>query len=368
MRSDWPNGAAARKLFAGIRRALALRPGQSILIESWSHGVPLAEMLWLEARRAGVRPSLLLQPDGAFFASQRLSRTGNPNSISRVDLAALGGCDGYVYLPGPEDAVRSQLLPRANRRQLDQRSEEWNRELQRLRVPSVYLLAADATETAARSYGVELPAWRSEAVEASLVPASALRARSARLVRALTSRGRVSIAHPNGTEIELNLSGYRPIVQDGTLGPAELAVGWVWTVLPAGVVTVALDGLGASGRFRANRPSRHRRGTIEGLEWEFSGGRLSRYTARRGLALFERQFRQGGPERRRLAILSVGLNPKIRELPLAEDQEDGVVSLYLGHNEEFGGRTRGKFRSHALLRGATLLVDGRPFLRSGRWV
>ena len=51
-----------------------------------------------------------------------------------------------------------------------------------------------------------------------------------------------------------------------------------------------------------------------------------------------------------------------------EDLEKGVVTLYIGYNDDFGGQTPGSFREYALLRGADVLVDGEPILRRGRFL
>ena len=186
-------------------------------------------------------------------------------------------------------------------------------------------------------------------------------------MRALHGRTHVVITHANGTHLELDLNGYPPMLQDGVVDDRKLREGRVWAMMPAGVVMVPFDGGSAEGRFVANRPSRHLAVTFGSLDWTFRKGRLFRYGSHAGRALFRSKFVVSGRERTRPAVLSIGLNPEIHDTPFAEDQEKGVVSLYLGHNDDLGGTVGGSYREFALLRGATVRVDGEVLLRSGRF-
>jgi hypothetical protein len=135
---------------------------------------------------------------------------------------------------------------------------------------------------------------------------------------------------------------------------------------PSGVFSVGLDEGRAEGRFVGNRPSRHGRGTIDGFDWKFAGGELRAWTVRKGKSTFERRFDMAGNEKTLPAFLSIGLNPYIADAPYTEDQERGVVTLNIGFNDDFGGKTRGTFREYALLRGASVWIDDRQLLRAGR--
>ncbi len=81
--------------------------------------------------------------------------------------------------------------------------------------------------------------------------------------------------------------------------------------------------------------------------------------------MFADAFRSGGPGHDRPALLSIGLNPRIHLAPLQEDQGRGIISLFLGGNDEYGGRNRNQFHDCALLGGADVTVDGRAIVGSG---
>ena len=357
------------RLASGVlKRALRLHRGQSVLIETWTETLPAAEALFAEARRLGIRPMILYMPEGAFFESQRTASPSDANAIARPELTAIASCDAYVVLPGPDDFKRQETLPPANRQAIERRALVWNRALRLHSIPSVWLLAASASPFAARQYRVSLRAWEREALASSTVDPRRLRAEAAPFARALAHGRRVTITHPNGTHLALGLAGRRPVVDDGVVDAQDLADGRIWTVIPSGILWVPLDERVAEGQFLSNRPSRHRRGVIGDVRWTFRKGRLRSYRIGEGRSLFESLYRRAGAERDRVALLDIGLNPEIRSFPLAEDQARGVVTLYIGRNDDFGGRTRGTFREFAILAGADVSVDGRPILRRGHRV
>jgi leucyl aminopeptidase (aminopeptidase T) len=361
-------GAGWNRLASSVlKRSLGLRHGQSVIIETWSHTLRAAEILSVEARRLGIRPLLLHVPEWSFFEAQKAADAWDANALSPVELAAAAACDGYVFLPpSPEDVRRRDRLPAPNQRAFDRRRVEWTRVLSRNSVPSVYWFSSSVTTANAREFGVDLSRWRRENFRACAVSPAFLRREGKRLARKLLRGRRVTISHPNGSHLELGLSGRRPVIDDGVVDKADLAAGRVGTVVPGGFMGVALNERTADGTFISNRPTRWREGVIQGIRWRFRHGQLDHYEVETGKALFEPAYRVAGRERNRPAVLSIGLNPEIRDFPLAEDQEWGVLMLCIGHNQDFGGRTDGKYRQFALLRGADLFIDDEPIFRGGR--
>ena len=337
------------------------------MVESPPYALGFAEIVAAEARHRGARPVIFYDPEAALYGAHQGTEASDWSALAQAEVAAVAASDGYVLFPAtPEDRERRERLPRAHREAVERRAQEWSQVLVRNSVPSVLMLAATATESAAVQYGVNLPAWRRECFRAGLVDPRDLQRAARPLQRALHRGRRVTISHPNGTHLELKLAGRTPVVDDGRVDAHDLAAGRVWTTIPSGFLLVAVDENTAEGRFLSNRPSRHRRGVIEGMSWTFRDGRLREVEIDTGRTIFESSYRRGGPGRSRPALLSIGLNSEIRDFPLAEDQERGVVTLYIGGNDDLGGTTHGPFRDYALLRGATVSVDGQPIVRSGK--
>jgi leucyl aminopeptidase (aminopeptidase T) len=350
-----------------LKNSLGLRRGQNVIINTWTHTLRAAETIAVEARRLGIRPFLLHMTESAFYEAQAVASPRDANALSEAEWASVAAADGYIFIPPDiEDLRRRDRLPAAHRRALEQSREDWHRVLVRHRVPSVYLIGATTTEAMAREFGVNLHSWRQETLRACAIPSSRLR-REANLIAQRLIRGRrITLTHPNGTRLELGLAGRTPHIDDGAVDTGESGGGGLATIFPGGYLSVALDEKVAEGVFVANRPSRSRHGPILGMRWTFRNGRLAGYDAKAGRAIFEHAYGHGGRERDRPAVLEIGLNPATHDFPLAEDQEQGVVTVEIGHNDDFGGRTRGTFRQFAMIRGADLSVDDRLLLRAGR--
>jgi leucyl aminopeptidase (aminopeptidase T) len=349
-----------------LKRSLRLRQGQRVFIDTFTDTLPAAEALATEAHRQGIQPFIVslrerfLEPVGV---------RANTGAASFTDLALLRRCDGYVLIPPTiEHFKHLDELTTPRRAEYQRRTLVWNREIARRAAPSVYLSAASTTALAARSYGVNFTTWRREALRASVIDSRALERGGHSLATGLRRGHRLTIKHSNGTHLVLGLVGRDPRVDDGVVKSRDLRRGRIWTSLPAGSVTVALDEGVAEGRFVANRPARHRRGTIRRLDLTFRKGRLDHFEMAKGREIFENSYRAGGRERNLPGALSIGLNREIRDFPLSEDLERGVITLYVGHNEDFGGQLPGKFRSYALLRGADLSIDGRVMIDRGKVV
>jgi leucyl aminopeptidase (aminopeptidase T) len=363
---DFTTKSWARLASSVLKNALGLHRGQNVVIDTFAKTLPLAELLSNEARRLGIRPTILYIPD-RLFEPPAGACPSDAFAISRAELGTIAACDGYVFLPpGPEALKGRDRLPSAHRRALSRRQQDWNRSLALHSVPTVYLLAGSVTESAARHFGVNLEEWRRESFRASAVAPSRLRREARPFANRLRQGNRITITHPNGTHLELGLVGRQPVIDDGMVDRQDVSNGLMGTVIPAGSMVVAIDERVAEGRLISNLPSRYSGRAISGIAWTFRKGRLDRYEIEVGKSQFEGLYRRAGRERDRPALLYIGLNPEIHEFPRAEDQALGTLCLGIGHNDDFGGRTRGKFREYALLRGADLFIDDRPVLRSGR--
>ncbi|MGA7922848.1 MAG: hypothetical protein WCA77_02595, partial [Thermoplasmata archaeon] len=59
-----------RKIAAiALKRSLGLRRGQSVIIETWPHSLAIAEIIAVEARRNGIRATIIYVPEEAVFAA-----------------------------------------------------------------------------------------------------------------------------------------------------------------------------------------------------------------------------------------------------------------------------------------------------------
>ncbi len=362
-----PSAEEVRALAAQIlRQSLHLKARESVTIECWPHALGWADALVEEARRIGARPLVLYESESAFWDLLHHGAVQREGSLGRSERGAIEGSDAWVYLPGPAGRPKGPAELAKFNRILDEWDDAWFGLSQPNGIRACRVELAGATDATAAFYGVDLRTWRTELLDGSRIAPTAFRSIARPLVRRLERGRRLLITHPNGTHLELGLKNRAPTVQDGEVSPLDLQAGRMMTVLPSGVVIVALDERVGHGTLRSNRPSTHYRGTFEEAHWRFDSGRLVEHSAVRAPEVFESAFAEAGRERDRPALFSIGLNPKMHMAPLFEDYQAGVVTVYVGRNADYGGRSRGEYRDYALLEGADVTIDDRPVVRGGR--
>jgi hypothetical protein len=338
---------------------LGLKAGQSVAIASWRYTSPVAEVLAFYARRLKISPLIFLLSDTDFVHPVGSREGTEANLLSSLERLAASACDGFVLFPPLELTRRHDRFvgPLSGPKFADW-SSAWAQALGERAIPGVCVFAGAVSRRAARSLHVDFGQWRTEYVEGSLVSPRLLRRYSQRVVE-LLQRGRtLQLSHRNGTRLTVALTGVNPHVEDGQISLVDRRSGRNWIALPAGEVIIALAASAVEGRFVANVPAWHFRGVIRGMDWRFHDGRLLGHTLRTGKATFEEARARAGKTRDRAALLSIGLNPRSHECPFLEDRGAGNVTLYLGHNDDYGGDIPGRYREFATLRGGKIAIDG----------
>lgn len=347
-----------------LERYLGVRRGESVTVESWTHALPWARALVLEARRRGAVPMLVLEDEETFFRSIASMGAAVVPHV-RPPAGPRGGA--HVYLGGPAEFGRLLGLPFTDRdRLLARHDPRWWAAARRDRTRAVRLAVADATPAAAALYEVDRDAWEAELVRASLVDPSRLAGAAARLVRALGRGRRLHLRHPNGTDLRVERADRAVVVDRGIPDPAA---GAVWSRIPSGLVVLPLRPGAVSGRWESNRPSYDRFApspVSSGGRFTFDGGRLTEVEFDRGGEPFVDVLLRVGRHRVRAAALTVGVNPGIARAPELEALAEGTVGVVIADAPYRPDGVGPRFEYLASLADAEIDVDGRPWLRSGR--
>lgn len=348
---------------------LSVRPGENVTIEAWDHALPWARAFVLEARRRGCEPTLVLEDEEAFFRS--LGPTG-VRSVPTAPTAVARTSDAYVYFPGPEQFPRLLGLPNEELETVvDRHGPGWWAAARRARLRAARVVIATATVTAAARFRVDRDAWERELLRASLVRPDRLFRAAAPLVRRLQRAREARIRHPNSTDLTVTLSRTRPVVEDGRVDRADRRAGRLWTQIPTGVVAVPLALGTGEGVWESNREAYDRFSdppVAVGARFSFHRGRLTEYSFDRGGKPFTRAYVRAGRGRDLPGALTFGLNPAVDHAPEVEEIAAGTVGLLLGGNRSLGGRNRSRFHYLTTMTGATVELDGEPFLDEGTLV
>ncbi|MGC2359276.1 MAG: hypothetical protein WA691_03095 [Thermoplasmata archaeon] len=342
-----------------LDRYLALRRGESVTIESWSHGLPWARSFVVEARRRGARAVLVLEDEEAYVRS--LEVAGSP-ALSGISPRVAGRSDAYVYFGGPEAFHRLFGVPVRDLESLVARHDgTWWRAARRSRTRAVRLAIADATPTAAARYGVDSTAWQEELLAASLVDPARLETAGRRLLRDLPSFRTLRVQHSNGTDLRVGIAARAPILDSGR---PDRTSGAVWGRIPSGLLIVPLRGGTAEGVWETNRPAYDRFArppVAEGGRFEFRSGRLEEFAFDRGGESFAAAYSAARRGRERPVALTIGLNPAVSNAPEVLELGVGTIGLLLGDAPYRGGGRRSGFSFLAALAGARVAADGRPW-------
>jgi leucyl aminopeptidase (aminopeptidase T) len=349
-----------------LTKTLRVKSGESVTIETWDSTVAWATAFVLEARRLGALPVLLYNDESAYWKTLDLAGPKILGSVGRAEWAMLEKTDAYVSFWGPSDGLRESRLPPATEADLTAYEEKWFEIANRTGLRFARMFIGRVSAASARGYAIDEEAWRRELVEGTLVDPVPLHQKALKIADRFRKGRIVEVRHPNGTELRLRLRNREPRVDSGIL-PARTGgrrggehPGVQDISIPAGVVIVAVDEESGDGRFISNEPSDSLEGPLVGGEWAFRDGHLTSYSYRTGGDRFERSYREAGLQLGTPGILSLGLNPKIRNAPLMRDQRLGTVTLGIGGNRFYGGQTDGHGWHPVLhLTDAELRVDGR---------
>jgi leucyl aminopeptidase (aminopeptidase T) len=352
-----------------LRNRLGVKPKENVTIEAYPAALPWATGFVREARRLGARPLLHLEDEASYWAAVEEGKgdlLGNPGDH---EWAALEETDAYIYFWGPQDLARRNRLPAKTQSSLVAFNRRWYDIARRSSLRGARMFLGRVTEENARTWGIPVRRWEREVVTASLEDPARFRADAQRIRRAFERGRSVRLRHPNGTDLTLALRQRPANVTLGDLPPAKKRGRFGMMVnVPDASVYVAVDEGTADGTLVSNRTVSCFGTPHRGGRFRFSNGRLTGLRFASGGAAFLGPYRRAGKGKDRPSFLEVGLNAGVRSAPMLEEIERGTVTVGVGQNAGFGGKTDTDFLGYLSVRGAELLVDDRPLVRGGRIV
>lgn len=361
--------AAIRNL---VRNYLSVQRDENVIVDTWSHSLRMATTVVDEVRRVGGRAFLAYEDDDVWWRAVERKQTELLGRLSEPYWAALGAADVYVMFWGPGDSARIERVPAQRMDETTGWFDRWYKTARSAGLRGARMDVGFVTEPRVRHWGVSKRAWREGLLRACLVDPDEMTRSGESLSRALAGRKRVRITHPNGTDVEVGLAGARSVIADGTVDPKDRSLGpyGMMANVPGGEFLIALDAKTAEGTMVATEPSYdltwYPWRTYRGGTFTFSGGRLIWFSFEKGEAGFAKHYARAKPGKDRTGILTIGLNPAAKRLPLAEVIQRGSVRLTVGSNANLGGTNLSDFCGWITTAGAEVTADGVPIVRSGR--
>ncbi len=362
--------AAARSL---VRKYLRVRPGENVMVEAWSHTLPMSSAMVDEVRQAGGKAFLAYEDDDAWWRAVDRREEEPLGQLSDPEWAAIAAANVYVQFWGPADSARLEKL---GDKGVDAWGDGWfNRWYTLARSTGLRggrMAVGWVTDSRVRHWGVNKPRWTNALLQGCLADPEEMTRTGGRLGRALAAARKVRITHPNGTDLEVAPGRAPPRVYGGFPHPKDAAYSEFDMMgnFPEGCLRIALDSTTAEGTLVANRRSYDEVwfpwATYTGGRFEFENGRLKSFSFDEGGARFTKSYRRGSPGRDRTGSLSIGLNPRLTNVPYLEDRQRGAVRLAVGRNSYLGGSNPSDFFGFVTVAGSEVSLDGTPVVRAGK--
>jgi len=350
-----------------VRRSLAVKKGENVIVETWNHGLPLAKELVYELRDVGARSILLFEDEDTYWRSLQELPKQKLGHVGSHEWAALKEADCYIFVPGPADVRRIREIGWEKYDAATAYNTAWYKNAERWGIRGVRIGLGYATRQRADSYGFDWAAWQQMLVDACVADPKGLGATGRKLERLLRREASVRVTAPNGTDFTFDLPGRSCEVNDGVTDKRDVEEGNNMCNLPGGSVYSTADETSGEGTFVADRPAGYLGKWMRGVSFTFRDGRLDRYEVAEGGEHLAKQFtKDKDAGKNRLAGLSIGLNPMLRYGFLQDASVAGAFHLGFGANEEGGGKNKGDFYLGGNLTNATVAVDGKAILRGGR--
>ena len=246
-------------------------------------------------------------------------------------------------------------------------NKEWYERAERYRLKAARIALGYATQQRARAYRMQLAAWQKMLLAASTVDFVMLKDKVARLA-AIMRTGQVKLTAANGTSLSARLVGREPYQDDCVLDANDLDHGRNVSNIPGGDVLACPDETTAEGTVVFNRPSPFMGKWVGGVRFDFKNGELREYRARMNADHLKASYEKASGEKNRIAVIGVGVNPKVRTGFLQDSLASGVVTVGMGGNDDVGGANKTDFYFAGVLTKATLSVDGNTIVKRGELI
>lgn len=358
-----PYDALARNVLSAT---LGTQAGDDVIVETWDHGLPLADAFVHQLRELGAHPMLLFEHEEAFWKDVESLPEDKLGKVGEHEWAAVEKAKGYVFITGPGD-IQKISKNRAKFGAATGYNEEWYERAKRYRLKAARIGLGYATQSRARAYKFSLSGWQRMLLNASTIDFSLLKDRVSKLASMLRN-GQVRITAPNGTDLTLRLAGRDVYAEDGIVDEDDLTHGRNVAQIPPGNVLACPDESYAEGTVVFDRPVAYVGRWISGVRFSFKNGELTEYRARLNAGTFKATYEKASGEKNKIAAIGVGLNPMARAGFLQDGIVAGAVTVAIGGNDDIGGVNKTDFYFPGVLTKATLSVDNNPIVKNGKLV
>jgi leucyl aminopeptidase (aminopeptidase T) len=357
-----------------VTDCLGVEPGENVTIETWNHGLEIAREFAFQVRKKGAHPLLMLEDENNFWRAATEIPPDRLGKVGKHEWAMLQKTDAYIFLPGPEHQDRLDDLPEDISDRLFGYGEEWYKRARKYRIRGLRIGFGYMNNKRAKKLGVDFDKWVDEELKAYDVDYQKLEKVGKKLSKILKNGKKVRIIQSNGTDLKFRLQKTKgnPLMDVGVMknqyDPKKGQTYSVLTNLPSGSVLTVPREDSAKGVINFNLPSASGKDFVHDISLTFEkNGLVSKYSGGQNFSKgFKEKFEaEAKKDKGRIALFSVGVNPKQKTGLGYDDSSEGVVLLGIGHYS-YGDRNKTDYQFYGLLGEATVTVDGNTIVDKGK--
>jgi aminopeptidase len=336
----------AKKVLA---ETISLRKGETLTIETWNNGLPMALSVALEAKSIGAIPLITYEDEETYLAGIKAAPKDALGLMGKHEYGLLAGSDAYVFIPGPPIGTYHKRITRQEYADSTRYNESWYEAAEKAKVRGARLTYGYIGADMAGVLGKDVDEIVGHQLKAALVDFKGIGRKGREIAARLKDGAWVSLKG-RGTDIRFEVKG-EMTVQDGVADAMDVGEEYNLAYVPPGYVYKGIDGSTVSGRISLS-PTLTRFGVLQDATLAFTEGRAGKWSSAKSPAVMKKLL-EALPEKARVpAALTIGLNPAMGFGYGQDRMPAGSVAVVCGIT--------------GILREATLSIDGKAVVRGGK--
>jgi leucyl aminopeptidase (aminopeptidase T) len=355
---------------SNLVKAAMIKTGDKVLIAGSTRDEALMEHLFIETMKAGGQPLISLGSERLFRRSYDEVPASYDSLPPSLNLAIANTFDVQIILDiGEADDILAGV-PQERQAARAKAAAPVTQAFFQRNIRTVNLgNGLYPTAALSRRLGVPQPELASAFWKGVGVAAQTLRTNGEALRTTLAGAKKITLTHPNGTNVTFAVDAGRSFVSDGAITPEKIKQGGgaASTWLPAGELILPVVAGTAEGKVVIDKTLWNGQ-EVRGLTLSYRNGRLTSMTAASNIDALTARYEAAGGGKDQFGWIDIGLNPETR-LPVGTGRivwtAPGAVSVGLGDNRAFGGTNASDFGLAAQLAGATVKADATIIVENG---
>ncbi len=333
-----------------LDESLRVRKGETVTVETWNTGLPLALEVVKKSRKIGCIPIVVFEDEETYVDGVKNMPKDVMGVMGKHEYASLSSTDAYVFIPGPPLGPYYSRISREDYASSTKYNNSWYEAAEKSKLRGVRLSFGYVGSDLAKYLGKSASQVARAQLNATLVDFKQIRSKGLTVAEKLHEGARATLKTEGG-ELTFVLRG-NPSIEDGVVTDEDVANGENMAYLPPGMVTMEVDKSSATGQVRLS-PSLTRLGFAPPLSLKFEKGRLAGWSSSKPAPMITKILKPVKEDDRTFSFLTIGLNER---MPYGVGQDRfaaGSVSI-------------GGFGFVGILRNATLKVDGTTAVANGK--